>query len=178
MIEDNDELSEDRVPAAPVRNVRNGNRPHIPTTAMPRKVKITSASGWPLLFARNPFVEVQGPDLFLTRSGNTTTFELEKHHTASEVEVCACLNMRKINRAEGDENSQIRLEGSVTQGTKYRFDLQFKDQADYLVFRDTFAAPACSRGVTPKSRYLFLVHLSEISLTFKATGWRKSSGLL
>lgn len=178
MIEDDDELLEDRTPAASVRNVENGSRTHVPTAAMPRKVKVTSEPGWPLLSARSHGVEVRSPDLFLTRCGNTKTFDLVKHHNASERKVYASLDMRKINRVEADEHSQIRLDGGVSQGTKYRFDLEFKDQTDYLIFRNTFAAEAGTKGVICKPRYLSLFHLFEIPLTYKATIWRKFLGLL
>jgi hypothetical protein len=171
-IDDSDELADDPAPS---------RKRIAQATQLAEKLQRNS---WPLEFARSPEVEAHEPLLFLTRqNADDPVFVVQKLEADNKVRVVGTVDLRKTNVAKSDMDRRLRLEGGVSHGLAYQWDLKFEDPEHLKVFCTVFVVHQCRmRKIIEKTRYVKTPFVKE-SLTLskgmdggrlpKAVGFRE-----
>ncbi|KAF2702801.1 cysteine proteinase [Pleomassaria siparia CBS 279.74] len=138
--DESDELQETHASSARavVSRERSSTKVRPPAKSTPkRNILNTKSNAWPLNYARTHFFNPDGTPLGLKLCQEGGVFEIIYLDSGKTV-IDERIEIKRINEAEFDNDSRIRLKGSRVGSTTYVVDLEFVVQADCKTFCETY----------------------------------------
>ncbi|KAF1997012.1 hypothetical protein P154DRAFT_525182 [Amniculicola lignicola CBS 123094] len=140
-----DELAASRPTSGPSSRSRASKSPVLSrtkTVVKPPRPPPTASHGWPLAFFQTYGFKQHGLDLSLKRKPeSTTTFAILKLGTEGSVIEANVFDLSLVRKAFVDDHTRVRLDGSMSNGRLYWFDVQFQDAEHFRLFRETHLKP-------------------------------------